>query len=387
MQIVVWGESGAGKSSLINKALLAEGRAAVSTSCTPESAFEGILSDALVSTGAFYVSERGEDSDGSFSASIQGGGEIIGAKGKLKERLAQRASVKKQLIAPPDMTVRTLFYALGQYNLSWVIEDYHKMSTKERGRLAHALKVFSDHGGAYRHTQVIILGVAESVDELVGGSANLANRVMDVQVPPLSKSELGEILDLGGKILNVDFSVVRARLIEMSVGTASITHALALGCCDEREVTYECPSLTCLSNRDLSAATASYVRTHSGRLKPRFDNALTVYRKRKYENPVLIIRALAELPEEGGSVGEILEIIRRDHPEYPSSNATNYLDRLQRDECGGLVRMTSLKKYRFDEPMQHAYAKMLFGLSLSEGTEEGLDSGVTWGAALARLQS
>lgn len=223
MQIVVWGESGAGKSSLINKALLAEGRAAVSTSCTPESTFEGILSDALVSTGAFYVSERGEDSDGSFSASIQGGGEIIGAKGKLEERLAQRASVKKQLIAPPDMTVRTLFYALGQYNLSWVIEDYHKMSTKERGRLAHALKVFSDHGGAYRHTQVIILGVAESVDELVGGSANLANRVMDVQVPPLSKSELGEILDLGGKILNVDFSVVRARLIEMSVGTASIT--------------------------------------------------------------------------------------------------------------------------------------------------------------------
>lgn len=38
-QIVVWGESGAGKSSLINKALLDEGLTAVKTSCTPDSTY------------------------------------------------------------------------------------------------------------------------------------------------------------------------------------------------------------------------------------------------------------------------------------------------------------------------------------------------------------
>jgi len=61
-----------------------------------------------------------------------------------------------------------------------------------------------------------------------------------------------------------------------------------------------------------------------------------------------------------------MAVIKRDHPKYPSANLTKYIRELQTDERGGLVRRTSANKYRFDEPLQHAFAKSFFSLTAAE---------------------
>ncbi|CAH0150565.1 hypothetical protein SRABI98_00766 [Microbacterium sp. Bi98] len=369
-QVVVWGESGAGKSSLINKALVDEGLVAVKTSCTPDSTYEQVLAAAFAGTGAFYVAETTEHTDVNLSVGSVVGSELIGAKVTATAELSTGEGVKREPITKPQLSPQRLVAELGKRNYSWVIEDFHKMEKSERSKIAHALKVFSDEGGKYVSTRVIVLGVSESVDELVTDATNVKNRLVDIHVAPLDHNELGKILDVGESLLNLDFSNVRARLLNTAVGTASIAHALALACCNERDVTQAVQERVVFTEGDYQEAAQSYVRTRSGGVKARFTSALKVHRKRMYDNTEIILRALTQLPESGGTVGEILSIIRREKPKYPSSNATKYLLELQEEKRGALIRKSSSGVYRFDEPLQHAYAKAYFDDSSGAGKWE-----------------
>lgn len=384
-QIVVWGESGAGKSSLINKALLDEGLTAVKTSCTPDSTYSEILASAFAGTGAFYVAESTEGTEGSVALASTFGSELIGAKVEVTGTASVASGVTRQPITAPQLSPQRLVAELGARDLSWVIEDFHKVAETERTKLAHALKVFADEGARYESTRVIVLGVSESVDELVAGATNVGSRLVDIQVPPLGHDELGKILDVGGRLLNLDFSTIRSELLDTAVGTASITHALALACCDEREVTRTVDETTVFSKKDFVAAAQGYVRTRSGTVRARFRSALKVHRKRTYDNTEIILRALTQLPESGGTVGEILAIIRREHKDYPSSNATHYLRELQEERRGALIRKTASGEFRFDEPLQHAYAKSYFGLASSSHPAKEQLATSAWQDALDAL--
>jgi len=372
-QIVVWGESGAGKSSLVNKVLEAAGRTAVKTACTPDSTYEAILAAAFAGTGAFYITETTTHEDMSLSAGFSVGSELIGAKMTGEGTYDTGKEQVRQPLARPQLTPQRLVAELGVRNLSWVIEDFHKLPALEREKVAHALKVFADEGAKYPHTRVIALGVAESVEELVAPPANVGKRLIDIPVPPLDDTELGKILDTGENLLNLDFSAIRHRLLHTSVGTVSITHALALACCDEREVEEASAEKIVFTEEDFEEAVEGYARTRSSTLKARFRKALIVHRVRKFANTELILRALTRLPERGGTLAEILAIIRTEEPLYPHSNLTQYLAALQTEERGALVRRTSAGLFRFDEPLQHAFAKSLFKMTQDDAPETPQD--------------
>lgn len=366
-QIVVWGESGAGKSSLINKALSDEGLIAVKTACTPDSTYEQVLAAAFAGTGAFYVAETTQQAEVNFSFGSTVGSELIGAKITTTAGANEGESVKQEPITKPQLNPQKLVAELGMRGYSWVIEDFHKMEETERSKIAHALKVFSDEGGKYESTRIIVLGVSESVDELLAAATNITHRLIDIHVAPLNHEELGKILEVGEVLLNLDFSNIRTRLLNTAVGTAGIAHALALACCSQRNVRQTSEEVIVFNEKDFQDAAGSYVRTRSGGLKSRFASALKVHRTRVYKNTEIILRALTQLPERGGTVGEILEVIRREYPNYPSSNAAKYLLELQDEKRGALIRKTSAGIYRFDEPLQHAYAKAYFEKDLGDG--------------------
>jgi hypothetical protein len=362
-QIAIWGESGAGKSSLVKKVLEDNGRTAVKTACTPDSTYEHILEAAFSGTGAFYISEKSNHTDVTLEIKGSVGSELIGAKVSSSAALDTGENVTLQPISKPQLNPQTLLRELGVRNLSWVIEDFHKVSPKTRTAIAHALKVFSDDGLKYPDTTVIVLGVSESVDELVDPEVNLGKRLIDIGVPPLDHAELGKILNIGQQLLNVDFSLIRERLLNTSVGVASVTHALALNCCDEQEFVQAGQDTVTFTEENFDAAVEAYARTRSGDLKSRFRKALMVHRQRKFANTEIILRVLTQLPEEGGTVGEIYQKIRAEHSSYPQANLTNYLRDLQGEARGSLVRKTNANRYRFDEPLQQADANALFGLT------------------------
>ena len=248
--------------------------------------------------------------------------------------------------------------ALAKREKTWVIEDFHKVDQATRNHLADVLKVFSDH--AAPKTAIVVLGATESASAVVEAPADVTRRVVRVHVPPLDDKQLGQILDEGGRLMRVDFSPVRRTIIRNSAGVASVTHALALACLDELGIDTPPKDVVTIQPETLRAASRIYVRGLSHDMKERFEKAVFRSRTRKFDNCTIILKALAALPEHGGMHNEILTEIRKQYSDYPTGNLTYYSAKLTTEERGALVRKTGDNRFRFDEPLQHTYAQLLF---------------------------
>lgn len=224
------------------------------------------------------------------------------------------------------------------------------------------MKVFSDASRLYPKLCIIVLGASETAAEILQTPSNMSGRLVSIQLPPLTDDELGAILDKGKELLNVNFDAVRDQIIRHSVGVASVTHALAFECCRALSIAETSRTSLYVTGSALEVAKANYARTRTPDMKANFDVALRVDRMRKWNNYAVILHALAQLPESGGSHAEILSKIQQQYPDYPSSNLTVYLRALQRDDRAALVRRTSQNTFRFDRPLQHAYAMVRFNV-------------------------
>ncbi len=362
-QALIYGESGAGKSSMALRVLGDIGRKYVVTRCEAASTYAGILASAFAQTNATRLDRASSAQRDSFRGGGRiGGGESIPVQAGFEAGRETESARDYVPVAPTAITAESLAVHLGSNEIVWLIEDFHKVSDSVRISLADALKIFSDESLDHPKTTVIILGAADSAADVLATPSNMRGRLATISLPPLADEQLGKILDQGGALLNVDFSGVREQIIRHSVGVASVTHALAYECCRAAGVMATQSEPTIVDHDHLTGAKSAYVRTRAADMKVDFDRALTVERTRRYHNYAIILKALAALPESGGTHAEILSVIRREHRDYPSSNLTLYLRKLQTDARGNLVRRTAQGTFRYDKPLQHAYAILRFGL-------------------------
>jgi len=363
-QVVTFGESGAGKSSLVTKTLRDSGRNFIVTRCTSQTDYDAVIKSAFDKLGAFQVTSRqaSESTSAHAQSTASIGSELIGGTVKIEGGVASvvESVENSSRVVEYQLTAENLAVALSKRDLSWVIEDFHKVDESTRDGLADVLKVFSDNN--HPSTAVIVIGATESAAAVVEAPADVTRRVARIQVPPMTDDQLGDILDTGGALMSVDFSAVRDEIVRKSAGVASVTHALALRCLQELGI--DTPPDVTVEIRDdtLRAAGVSYAASMQSDIKERFEKGLFLKRKRKYDNCGIILRAIASLPENGGTHAEILAKIREQSAEYPASNLTSYLVELGGEDRGALVRKTADGKHRFDEPMQHTYAQIIFDL-------------------------
>jgi hypothetical protein len=100
----------------------------------------------------------------------------------------------------------------------------------------------------------------------------------------------------------------------------------------------------------------------SGDMQEKFELGIKLKRQRTYDNCAMILRAVASLPESGGTHAEILAKIRETKRSYPPSNLSNFLPQLAQEDRGELLRMTPDGRWRYDEPLQHTFAQILFSI-------------------------
>lgn len=368
-QILVWGESGAGKSSLVSNVLKRVGQPTITTRCEATTSYEQVLSSAFDRLGAMVQSGRSSQDTQTVGGGAELGGPISPATIHTEASLEASLTEDYTRVVPAQLTSEALAARLGAKGLVWVIEDFHKVSPETRTRLADAMKVFSDESSNYPRLRIIVLGVAETAGEILRAPSNMGGRLADIPIPPLGDEDLGALLDKAKDLLNVDFGAVRNRIIKHSVGVASITHALARECCTALGILETSRKQMYVTPEALENAKSSYSRTRGGNMKDDFDVALEVTQTRKYHNYAIILRAIASLPERGATHAEILARIRQDLPDYPAGNLTTYLRKLQTEERKALIRKTSEGLFRYNRPLQHAYAILRFKLPISAQEE------------------
>lgn len=108
-----------------------------------------------------------------------------------------------------------------------IIDELDRLEDDESlSLLSDTLKTLSDHSVA---ATLVLVGVADSVEELVGEHRSMERAVTQIQMPRMSRDELSEIIDNGVQALHMTVeSEARTRVARLSEGLPYYTHLLSL---------------------------------------------------------------------------------------------------------------------------------------------------------------
>lgn len=354
-QIIVYGESGSGKSTLLQRKLEELYESHITTRCSSSSTFASILLDAFDQLDKYYTESTKVGATKSFKAGLAR--DIAGFRASAEAQSGSSSETTQKRTLDPQLTVQRLAIALGVEGMCWVIEDFHKVPADEKTPLAQAFKIFSDMAAEYSDVKIVSVGATDTARDVVEYDPEMRYRVSEIRVPLMNTEELNEVIQNGKQLMNVEITDASQLIVKFSTGLASVCHHLCLNACLAGGVYVTSREKVNLGEEELRRAVQRYVDESSDTIKAAFDRALRRHRVRKYDNCRLILTALAEAPLEGQLGNEILGEIRRAHPDYPQSNLTSYLQQLSTAERGTVLRHGVDGRYRFTDPIYHAYAQ------------------------------
>lgn len=353
-QVIIYGHSGSGKSSLLRKKLHEIYPNHITVSCHTGMTWDEITLSAFDQLDQFFETEQHDSSKSQTSyGAIQG---------LIQRRSEQHQQMTLIRVVPPQLTPQRLAQFLGEKELCLVLEDFHKVEESQRMRLSQALKIFVDEGSNYPSTKVICVGAVGTARMVVEYDPEMRNRVAEIKVDLMTDDELGSILDTGEKLLNISFGhQIKSEIVKYSSGLATVCHQLALSICQDANIRETQHTLANLSLKQFTNAIDKYVRNASDTLSSVFDRALKRTRVVKYDNSRLILEALSNFNTDGAIYNTIFTAVKQSHPEYPASNLTSYLGQLCEANRGSILRNDpDSGMYSFSDPLFHAYARAMF---------------------------
>ncbi|WP_310383163.1 hypothetical protein [Roseateles sp.] len=360
-QVIVYGHSGCGKTTLLENKLAQLFSLHVKTSCMKGMTFEQILADPLRQLKAMYVSEMAAKTTGKFGATLGTPKDIAFPVGFSIEH-SQEDAAKTVPIAAASITPQIVAEVLGLNNACWVLEDFHKIDTSEKTKLAQCMKMFMDLSARYPDLKMIFIGAVHTAHKVVEYDPELRNRVAEVSVPLMTEDELRQIIRLGEIALNIRIDQrISDRIVSVSNGLAAVTHQIALNFCHARGIECTQPEILYLDTAKWIPALEKYLESSSDTLRTAFEKSVKDMKKRKYDHGRVILRALTRFSQEGATRIEIFQKIREVEPAYPAAGLLSHLKALQSEaRCNILSYDENTGDYAFSEPVHRAFCYMLF---------------------------
>lgn len=200
-QIIVFGDSGSGKTSSVRNMLKVNGYKFIRTQCENNTTFERLLLDAFDQLDVFIKSHQTYKHTRRNNKNLKV--EYNSIKASISnERLSEENTTYSRLL-PPQLTPQKLAKFMGESKVVWVIEDLHKVSIEDKTRIADVIKIFVDNANDYPISKIICIGVCQSAQEFIALNPNLRTRVSEISVPLLSDYEIEQLIVNGFNLLNV----------------------------------------------------------------------------------------------------------------------------------------------------------------------------------------
>jgi hypothetical protein len=356
-QIVVYGHSGTGKTTLVTNKLTQLYEFHITTRCMSNMKFDQLILDAFDQLEPYFTSEKGSELTTKTGFNLSAKYKSLQAS--ISTQLDVKTTQKENRILPPQLTPQALGKFLGAHKACWVLEDFHKIHESEKSGLSQLMKVFMDLSDEYDELKIIAIGAVDTAREVVKYDPEMRNRVSEILVPLMTESEIYAIIEKGEKALNVRFSEEIKKLIaKHSNGLASACHQLCLNMCHAADILETLSGdPKPLTKEHLEKAVKTYIEEESDSIKNAFDKALKKRRKAQYDNANIIIKALSSIEVGEAARADILKKIRLDEPSYPEPNLKYMLPKLCSPEYGEIVRFDSNSGlYSFSDPMYRVYA-------------------------------
>ena len=272
LHIVLFGDRGTGKTSIahvlaynVQESERKDGRRAILVSCTSSDDYPAIWRKV---SQEILVKQR--------------------QMGFLQETISPvvgRLDADASLVNPND--VRLFVQALPNPSVL-VIDEFDRVSGAGAKRLmADTIKLFSDTNVK---STLVLVGVAESVGELISEHQSIARNTAQIKVEPMSVDELSEIVRKGFQRSGLGFGEqVDVRIAHLSQGYPHYTHLLGLWAgrrAIERHSDEVC-------GVDLEAAIPDALKNATGGVQQEYEGAVQSSRAHTLYKEVLLACALA----------------------------------------------------------------------------------------------
>jgi Cdc6-like AAA superfamily ATPase len=196
--------------------------------------------------------------------------------------------------AGPDDVRRLLYMLSSTCMLIIVFDEFDRiMDDTTRRMMADTIKALSDHDVPIT---IILVGVADSVDDLITQHESIERAIIQTQMPPMPVAELEQIVDNGMMRLEMTIDkVARHEIALMSQGFPHYAHALGLhatrACLDRGRLH--------ITSEDVDAAIRRALEDVDQTIRSVYDKAVFSPQKDTLHASVLLACALASTSEFG----------------------------------------------------------------------------------------
>lgn len=361
MQIVLYGHSGCGKTTLIMNKLAEKKYNRVKTSCTESTTFDQLILDVFDKLGSFYNSEKQRTQSSLISYKMKTKYKEIESSISSENSFSETEKMKR--IAPVQLSAERLSEFLGAAQCVWVIEDFHKINKSEKTKLSQILKVFMDSASEYPKVKIVCIGAVGTARELIEYDRELSNRITENYIPLMNDDELKEIILKGFNFMNIyaeDDNLIQ-KIVHYSNNLASVCHQLCYDICYNKNIIKSgvIKQKICLSDFEES------VKTYLRKVSDTFNSCYEKIRSRKDVKEIL--ENILTIDKELFDAEEIL----KNKKNYPHEDKEKILLALSSVEFGEILRynLTS-KQFSFSNPFLQAFIKMKLAVERSEERAE-----------------
>jgi len=368
-QIIIYGFSGVGKTTLLFKKLKEFNLNYIKTSCITGMTIQDIVIDAFNQLDIYYSNQKDKIETNTLGGNLEASFWVLKAGLKAETKEDSKSSQKRAVELP--ITPQTLAKYIGSANLVWVIEDFHKIEESHKKQMAQIMKVFMDASTDFPNLKIIALGAVNSAREVVQYDSEMRSRISEIEVPLMSHDNLKRIIETGEKLLNIKFSQnVTNRIVTYSSGLPAVTHQLCLLLCELNDVLKTKSNLVQIQSQKFNEAMEEYIEENSDSLKAIFEQATKILHSRKNENPLDLLSYIITLAKDNFSIPDLKDSIQKGNANYKGTNLKKYIDEFIEPNRSEILRFNANHNtYYFSNPFIKAYVQCSLKLDSHKGTE------------------
>jgi len=366
-QAAVFGERGVGKTSLAKLAYFFLRRDEEHTHfvrCERASTFDTIFTDVLSSAG-FDVVLNGVEFEGDRHGAVALGPVSIGGARRLRKTY-------RRLSAGRQISPRLLLEVFGERNGLIIIDEYDRVTDPTtHTRMAELLKHFSD---ARSLTKIILVGVAETLTQLIGEHESLARSLAQIELDRMSDDELGDIIVRAEQHTGCAVKAsVKHRIVRLADGFPYFVHLIGRNAARwaGRELLRDPHAKVVVADEEYSEGLREALLNAEASLSEQYQQAVVTTR-RPTEKYTLVLWSMALVAEREVQVQRIAESAAFFATETFQASSFSYtLGELASERRGSILTKVREGYYKFTDPLMRPYIRSVMELEniLSPGKQ------------------
>lgn len=359
-QIIIYGHTGCGKTTLLLNKLNQVYEGYVITRCMASMTFESILLDGFDQLGEFYVDEIENGLDKKDGSSL--GLEYSAIKLQISSETTSSTKHKNKRVLPPQLTAQRLAKFFGIKKCCWVLEDFHKILHEEKTKASQMMKIFMDMSFDFPDLKIVALGAVGTGREVVEYDGDMDGRVTEIFVPLMKEKEIISIIKKGEELLRIKFpQEVKEKIARFSSGLASVCHQLCLNMCFAKQINYTQENWTALSIPELDEAIQKYLIQKADSFKAQYDKAIKISQSSSFNLPKEILKTAIEIDSHEFTFHQIYSPLKNIFKTIPENSVKRILEEFQTIERSEVLFMdANSNNYYFSSQFTKAYIGLRF---------------------------